>query len=274
MEQESTLDSEAPGGLAQRAAEILRELNQYGDVIIESLIMIMGGVVAIYLIHELASKFLLPHFHKGRLIILAGVTFYALILVATALMVLNLLGVDVTVIGQIAFVGVFVVVVFIFFLLPFLPKLPFQIGNLVEIRGELGEVTAISPLFTTLQKFDGTLVFVPNTSIVSATIRNYSHTSSRRIEINLGIRHDSDLERAKAVCVRLMSEDGRVLDVPSPPTVFVIGANEGVIELLAVCWVKNEDWFSTQSDLWEKIVSAFNEDIHLASPDAIPLSNE
>ena len=266
MEQEGTVEPEALTGLIPRAEEIVGEINQYGDLIIGGIFVILGGVIVIYLIHEFASKFLFPHFRKGRLIKVVGVTFYALILVSTSLMVLNMVGVDVTVIGQFALASVFVVAVVIFFPLPLLPKLPFQIGHLVEVRGELGKVTAISPLFTTLQKFDGKLVFVPNTSIVSTTIRNYSHTSSRRIEINLSIRHDSDLERAKTICVRLMSEDGRVLDEPSPPVVFVISANAVSIELFAVCWVKNEDWISTQSDLWEKIVNAFDEDIHLAKP--------
>jgi small conductance mechanosensitive channel len=101
---------------------------------------------------------------------------------------------------------------------------------------------------------------------MSMIVKNYSHISSRRIEINLSVRHDSDLKRAKAVCVRLMSEDGRVLDEPSPPAVFVINVDTIGVKLLAVCWAKNEDWFSTQSDLWENIINVFEEDIHLAKP--------
>ena len=66
--------------------------------------------------------------------------------------------------------------------------------------------------------------------------------------------------------MRLMSEDERVLDEPSGPAVFVTKANDVCIDLLAVCWVMNEHWFSTQSDLWEQIVNTFNEDIHLAKP--------
>ena len=260
------MDTEARTDLSQRAEEILRQINQYGDLILASLFIIVSGIVAIYLIHTAAVKFLLPHLSKGRLIKVTGVSVYALIMMATSLMVLHIVGVDVTVVSHIALVTIFVVAVLVFFLLPFLPKLPFQIGHLVEFRGELGTVSAISPLFTTLQKSDGTLVFVPHTSIVSMTIKNYSHISSRRIEINLRVRHDSDLDRTKQVLVKLMSEDERVLDEPSRPAVFVTNANAVCIDLLAVCWVNNEDWFSTQSDLWEKIVNILDEDIHLAGP--------
>jgi small conductance mechanosensitive channel len=144
--------------------------------------------------------------------------------------------------------------------------LPFQIGHLLEVRGELGTVTAISPLFTTLEKFDGTMVFVPNTSIISTTIKNYSHISCRLIEINLSIQNDIHLERTKEVLIRLMTEDERVLEEPSAPAVFVMKANAVCIDLLAFCWVKNEDWFSTKSDLWEEIIITYNEDVRLAKP--------
>lgn len=266
MEQESRVDTEALAELSQKTEEIVGQVNQYGDLIIGSLFMIMGGIIAIYLIHKIASRFLFPHFHKGRLIKVAGITVYALILVATALMVLESAGVDATEIAHIALVTIFTFTVLIFFLLPFLPKLPFQIGHLVEVRGELGTVTAISLFFTTLQKFDGTLVFIPNTSIISMTIKNYTHVSSRRIEINLSVQNDIDLDRTKQILVNLMSEDERVFDEPSRPAVFVTKANAVCIDLLAICWVKNEDWFSTQSDLWEKIVNTLDENIHLAKP--------
>jgi small conductance mechanosensitive channel len=266
MDQKSTIDTETLTDLSQKTEEIVGLFNQYGGQIFGSLFILMGGIIAIYLIHKIAAKFLFPHFHKGKLIKVTGVAVYALILIATASMVFISVGVDVVAISHIALSIMFFLSVLIFFLLPFLPKLPFQIGHLVEIRGELGTVTAVSPLFTRLEKSDGTLVFVPNTSILSMTIKNYSHISSRRIEINLSVRHGSDLVRAKAVCIRLMSEDGRVLDEPSPPAVFVINANTVGVELLIVCWAKNEDWFSTQSDLWEKIVNTFSEDILQAKP--------
>jgi len=266
MEKENTADSEYLSEMGRKAEEIVGQINQYGDTIIGSFFIIMVGIIAIYLVHMIASKLLFPHFHKGLLIKVIGVTIYALILIFTALMVFNSIGVDVTVFRQFALLIVFVVVVFIFFLVPFFPRLPFQVGHLIEARGELGTVTAISPLFTTLEKFDGALVFLPNTSIMSMNIRNHSHISCRLIEMNLSVQNDTRLERAKVVLLKLMSEDERVLQEPSEPTVYVMNANAESIELLANCWVKNEDWFSTKCDLWEEIIVTYNEDVRLARP--------
>lgn len=30
--------------------------------------------------------------------------------------------------------------------------------------------------------------------------------------------------------------------------------------MMAYCWVKNEDWLSTRTDLWQQLVARFNVD--------------
>ena len=264
MEPEANTEIAAPAELVQKTEELIYQVGQYGEVIVGSVLLFVIGVIAIYLAHKFAAKYIFPHFGKGRLVKVAGVALYALIIVTVSLLVLNGLGIDATRVGQIALVIVFISAVLIFFLLPFLPKLPYQIGHLVEFKGELGTVSAISPLFTTLQRADGTLIFFPNTSIMSAPVKNYSHISSRLIEINLSVRHGSDLAHVKQTLVDLMSRDKSVLKEQSPPTVFVTKADGVRIDLLAVCWVRNEDWVRTKSDLWEMILQTLNHDNDLA----------
>jgi len=264
MDQESTVDTETVTGLIQKAEESVSLINQYVDLFFGSFLIIAVGIVAIYLIHEITSKILFPHFSKGPLVKVIGVTLYALILLASALIVLGSVGVDVSRIAHIAIVTIFVIAVLVFFLLPFLPRLPYRMGDLIEVRGELGRVTAISLLFTTLQKSDGAMVLIPNTTIISMTIKNYSEVPSSRIEINLSVQNDMNLERAIVALVRLMTEDERVFEEPSKPAVFVLNANTDYIDLHAVCWVKNKDWYTTKSDLWEEIVTNLNEEVHLA----------
>lgn len=265
MEKENTTNPESITGVVHRTEELVRQIDQYGGLIIESLVTIIGGIFVIYFLHRLAEKFLFPHFGKGRAIKVVSITVYSLILLATALVVLSIVGIDVTGVADIALVIIFIGAVLIFILLAALPKFPVELGHLIEVGGELGTVTEISPLYTRLRKFDGTLVFVPNTSLMTSMIRNYSHIAFRRIEINLTIEGDADFQRTKEFLLRLMSEDERVLDEPSPPSVFILKADSECIDLLAACWVKNEDWFDTKCDIWEKIISTHENDVKLAT---------
>ena len=79
----------------------------------------------------------------------------------------------------------------------------------------------------------------------------------------MSVRNESDLAETKAMFVRLMSEDERVLDEPAAPSVFLTNASAAGVDLFAACWVKNEDWFSVRSDLLSRLVDVFNRDSRL-----------
>lgn len=250
--------------IVEETVEIVDQVSAYGHLILGSLYLIIGGMVVIFLLHLFASKFIYPTLGNNRLIKVIFWTIYVLVLVITALLALKGIGFDVSVIGHMALVIVLIGAVIVFFMAPFLPRLPFMIGHLVEINGVLGTIDAISTFHTTLRKFDGTMVFVPNALVLASRIMNYSDTPSRRIEMKLNVNTDSDLEETKSLFIRLMNEDERVLDDPAPPAVFVMDANAAGVEMFAVCWVNNADWLSTRSDLWMKVVDAFIKDERVA----------
>ncbi len=260
----STTPPEDTAAIVEGTVEIVDQVSAYGHLILGSLYLIIGGMVIIFLLHLFASKFIYPTLGNNRLVKVIFWTLYVLVLVITALLALKSIGFDVSVIGHVALVVVLIGAVIIFFMAPFLPRLPFMIGHLVEINGVLGTVDAISTFHTTVRKFDGTMVFLPNALVLASRILNYTDTPTRRIEMKLSVNTDSDLEETKALFLRLMNDDERVVDEPAPPAVFVMDANAAGVEMFAVCWVNNADWLTTRSDLWMKVVDAFIKDERVA----------
>jgi small conductance mechanosensitive channel len=59
------------------------------------------------------------------------------------------------------------------FLRPFLPTLPFKVGNTIKAADLMGKVEAIRFLNTRLQTFDGKTFFVPNRKILDDIVINY-----------------------------------------------------------------------------------------------------
>ena len=261
---ESAVEEGALASITQETVEIVDQVSEYGHIIMGSLYLIIAGMISIFILHKLALKFIYPYVRNARLIKVILGTLYVLVLVITALMALKKAGFDVTVIGQLALLGVLIGAVIVFFLVPFFPRLPFLLGHMIEVNGELGIVDSISTFHTTVRKFDGTMVFVPNALLMASKISNISDTPTRRIELKLSVNTDSDLEETKALFIRLMSEDDRVLDEPAPPAVFIMNVTAAGVDMFAVCWVKNEDWLSTRSDLWMKVVNAFIGDERVA----------
>ena len=154
---------------------------------------------------------------------------------------------------------------FIFFR-PFLPSLPFKVGNTVKVGDLLGKVEAISFLNTRLRTFDGKTFFVPNRKIISDLVINYHFSSTRRIKIDVGICYDQDLHKAKQVFESVMIEDPRVKAKPAP-VVYTLNLASSSVELGGRCWVDNEDYWVTRCDLIEKTKHRFDyEGIQFAFP--------
>ena len=248
----------------QETVQVVEQVSEYGYLITNSLYLFIGGMLTIFLLHTLASKFLYPHLKNTRLIKVVFGTLYVLILAIVVLIALRELGFDVKDISKISIMVILVGAVVIFFLVPFLPRLPFVLGHVIETNGVLGSVDSISTFHTTIRKFDGTMVFIPNAIVLASKIMNYNDTPERRIEMTLNVSLDSNMEETKALLLRLMNEDERVLDEPSPPSVFVMDANAVGFEIAAYCWVKNEEWLSARSDLWLSIVDAVIKDDHVS----------
>ncbi|MFW2438581.1 MAG: mechanosensitive ion channel family protein [Arenicellales bacterium] len=245
------------------ADEIVSQLSGYGSLIVNSLYFMVAGMLVIFLLYKFAGvflgRFLTLESRGKRLKTVIFGTLYVLVFVITALLVLKRLGYDVAAIGQLAILIVLVGAVIAFFLAPFLPKLPFVIGNMIEISGVLGIVDSISTFHTTLRTLDGNIVFIPNALLMASRIVNYHQTPNRRIELKVRVEVDCDLGLSKKFLLEIMSADDRVLSDPAP-AVFVTDANAAGAEMLGLCWVANDDWFPARSDLWLLVVDRFQSD--------------
>ncbi|MCK5361012.1 MAG: mechanosensitive ion channel [Gammaproteobacteria bacterium] len=243
--------------------EIVSQLTGYGSLIINSLYFMIAGMLVIYGLYKFANLFLnrfLTLQSKGkRLKMVVFGTLYVLVFVITALLVLKRLGYDVSAVGQLSILIVLIGSVIAFFVVPFLPKLPFVIGNMVEISGILGIVNSISTFHTTLRTLDGNIVYIPNALLMASRIVNYHQTPDRRIELNMSVGVDCDLELSKKFLFEIMSADERVRSDPAP-MVYVLDANAAGVEMVGFCWVSNANWFTTRSDLWLLVVDKFQND--------------
>lgn len=243
----------------QESVQLVDQVSDYGHLILSSLYLIVGGMLAIYIVHKLVSRLVYPYFKNRRILKVVLGTLYVLILVVAVLLLLQKLGFDVSVVGQISILMVLMGAVGLFFLVPFLPRLPFKIGHLVELSGELGRVDGITTFHTMLRKLDGTMVFIPNALLMAGKIINYHDTPERRIKLGIEAGFDSDLDFLKVQLMKIMQADKRVLDTPISPVVLITDADASGAKVSAFCWVKNADWLSARSDLWAALLKMIQE---------------
>ncbi len=148
------------------------------------------------------------------------------------------------------------IVCLILFFRPYIPGLPFKVGQTVHAGGILGKVEGATVLNTRLKTFDGKTVFIPNRLILNDVAVNYHYTPTRRAKLDVPIQYDQDLMKAKQVLETVMIEDPRVLRTPRP-LVWVLNISNGCIMLGGRCWIDNLKYWTTRCDLLEKIIFRF-----------------
>jgi len=149
---------------------------------------------------------------------------------------------------------------------PYLPTLPFHIGNVVRIDGLFGKVEATNMYHTRLKTFDGRMIFIPNSKIMKNVVTNYHNTPGRRIRINVRIPYKEDLIKTKQILEAVMIADPRVLITPRPQ-VWALDLEGGSVELGARCWTDNKNYWLTKCELIEMIKLRFDhQNIRMALP--------
>jgi len=134
---------------------------------------------------------------------------------------------------------------------------PFKVGDVIDAQGYLGSVREISILYTIVDTFDNRRIVIPNGQLANASLTNLSAYETRRCDMSFGIGYGDDIDKAKAVCKRLIDEDERALKDPEP--LIVVGAlGESSVDLTVRAWTKSADLWPFYWDMHEKVKKAFD----------------
>jgi len=129
---------------------------------------------------------------------------------------------------------------------------PFRIGDHVIVAGEEGIVQEVRIFQTRLRAFDQRVIILPNSTITTAPIINYSTLPTRRIELAVGVGYNDDLKRARELLLQIAADNPRVLKGPAP-SVQVSQLGESSVELKLFAYTTNADYGDAKSELTEAV---------------------
>ena len=70
---------------------------------------------------------------------------------------------------------------------------PYRMGDVIEVNGELGEVSDIKIFHTQLVTLRNKVIFIPNNEVIAGNIINYTEKNAYRLDMVIGIGYDDDL---------------------------------------------------------------------------------
>ncbi len=131
---------------------------------------------------------------------------------------------------------------------------PVQVGDSIEVGGVKGRITRIGIRSSTIRTFDGADVTVPNGTMLSDALTNWTMTDKhRRLEVGVGVAYGTDPDRVIQLLRQALAEQEDLLEQPAPMILFT-GFGDSSLDFVVRAWVEDNDiYVSTQSDLALKV---------------------
>lgn len=129
---------------------------------------------------------------------------------------------------------------------------PYRVGDYISAQGQAGTVKEIQLFSTCIETPDKQTIYIPNSSISTAIIDNYSTSDLRRADITVSIAYGDDVDVARAEIMALIKADERILTEPAP-VVIVSALAESSVNLAVRMWVRNGDYWGVIGDMNERI---------------------
>ena len=120
---------------------------------------------------------------------------------------------------------------------------PYRIGDYISAQGQSGTVRDIKLFSTVIATADNQTIYIPNNSIATAIIDNYSTSETRRVDWTVGISYGDDVDVARKAVLSMLAADPRVLSDPAP-VVWVAALADSSVNLSIRAWVKNADYWN------------------------------
>ena len=191
----------------------------------------------------------------GFLVLLVG--FY------TTLRVVHLTSMALTIVGGTGLLGLVLGIAFRDITENFLASLflstqhPFQIGDLIQVGDVTGYVQRLTTRTTVVMSLDGNEVQIPNATVYSSVIRNFTSSPNRQVDFPVNIAEGVAIGDAQRIALEVLERHSAVLKDP-PPAVLVDSLGDTSTTLRLYFWINGREnsWLKIRSSLMRLVKEA------------------
>jgi len=141
---------------------------------------------------------------------------------------------------------------------------PFRIGDWVNINGQDGKVVKIALRTTWLRTRDNIFAMIPNDSVASSDIINFSAEGITRLNLSVGIAYKESVVKAREVILPVLLAHKEVLQKESlAPRVMVDSLSASSVDLKIQVWITPDNL-----DVQPRIIAELRERVKQALDDA------
>jgi len=154
---------------------------------------------------------------------------------------------------------------------------PFDVGDVVEVGGVFGKVSAMSLVNTTVLTLDNQTIVMPNNMIWGGVIKNLNEQKHRRVDLLFGVSYTDDIPKVEKILSEIIDAHDKVLEDPEP-TIRLHELGDSSVNFIVRPWVETDDYWDVYWDVMREVKMRFDaegvsipfpqRDVHLFHQDA------
>lgn len=134
---------------------------------------------------------------------------------------------------------------------------PFHSGDYVDIGDLSGTVASIDMTYTRLVTVENKVVCIPNSTVMSATIVNYSANPTRRAELHIAASYDAPTQKVIDALVQAATVDNALLE--PAPFAAVESYGDNAINYILRFWTKTPDYWDVYFAVNQRVKDIFDQ---------------
>lgn len=136
---------------------------------------------------------------------------------------------------------------------------PYRVGDYIEAVGYAGTVKQIQIFNTILVTPDNQTIIIPNGSLSTGSMKNYSTESYRRVDLDIEVAYGTNTEEVRSLLNKLIAADARIeKEGAMAPTIPMIAMSASSIVFQMRMWTSSASYWGVKFDMTETVYNELN----------------
>lgn len=134
---------------------------------------------------------------------------------------------------------------------------PFKVGDYISTAMGEGYVQQIQIFNTVLKTRDDRHLILPNGEVSNGAIDNYSALEKRRVDVNIGVGYDSDIDEVRSILLGILENHKEIPQTPKP-LILVHELGDSAVVMRCRFWMPAPKSFRIRYDINEQAKKALD----------------
>lgn len=131
---------------------------------------------------------------------------------------------------------------------------PYRVGDVIEAQGFVGCVKQIQIFNTVLTTPDNQTIIIPNGSLSTGSLKNYSAEEFRRVDLNVEVAYGTKPDAVRDVLNRLIDADNRIMkEGAHAPAIPMTTMSASSIVFQMRIWTSSANYWGVLFDMTENV---------------------